>query len=476
MITRLIDIIISIFGIIIMLLFLPVLSVLIKIDSKGSVFYKCDRIGLNGRIFKMYKFRTMYEVPANLGPSLSPLGDPRITPVGGVLRRLKLNEFPQFFNVLKGDMSLIGPRPEAPELAQAYPEYAKRIFSIKPGLVGPNQILGRNEEEIYPAGVDPVKYYIEELLPRKVAIDLQYIDDRSIVKDLKYLFLGVKVTVTEAINRQHLMDNRSQLFMLGCDACLCLASFTMAHFVRFESGSEPAMTRAFVKALPLAVLIRIPIFTYFGFYHTLIRYLSFYDIKKVIKGVAVASLIFVSVSFLCGFMHRYSRGVFLIDWFCLTTLMIGYRAFLMRIYQRSGSESSPLEEKRKVLIWGAGDAGELCLRYLQKERNPAYTIFGFIDADPQKRGKKIGGIKILGNRYNLPLLAELYKIQEVFIAIPSAPSLEIKRMIDVCGDAGLNSVLFLAKNDVYVHPAADPRQDSLANGYFLSGEAPNQKY
>jgi lipopolysaccharide/colanic/teichoic acid biosynthesis glycosyltransferase len=467
MVTRVIDILLSIIGIIVFLPFLPIVTCFIKLDSKGPVFYICDRVGLNGRLFKMYKFRTMYEMPADLGPFVSPLGDPRVTPLGGVLRRLKLNELPQLFNVLKGDMSLIGPRPESPELARAYPEYARKIFTVKPGLVGPNQILGRNEEGIYPPGVDPVQYYVGHLLPRKVAVDLQYVEDKSAIRDLKYLFLGVKVTVTEAISRRHLFDNRSQLFLMGCDAALCLLSFTLAHCIRFEGGTPLHLAQAFVKALPLAVLIRIPIFAYYGFYHTLIRYLSFYDIKRVIKGVAVASLVFVAISFLCGFMHGYSRGVFLIDWFSLTTMLIGYRVLLIKFYMRYSGKTVVSRDERNVVIWGAGDAGELCLRFLQKEREPVYRIVGFIDDDSQKRGKRIGGVKILGDRHNLGLLTQLYKIQEIFIAIPSASSHEINGMLDFCGNLGLGSILFLAKNGTYAHPVEVPQQPSLANGYLL---------
>ena len=476
MVTRLIDILIAIIGLVLLLLCLPIIAFFIKIDSRGPIFYKCDRVGLNAKIFKMYKFRTMYENPANLGPSLSTHGDPRVTPVGAVLRRLKLNELPQFFNVLKGDMSLIGPRPEAPDLAQAYPEYAKKIFTIRPGLVGPNQILGRNEEEIFPPDIDPVKYYIEELLPRKIAVDLKYVEDKSFLKDLKYLVLGVKVTVTEAISRRHLLDNWSQLFMVGCDACLCLLSFILALYIRFGDASQPMDSiRPFIKVLPLAVLTRMPIFIYLGFYSTLIRYLSIYDIKRVIRGVALGSVALVVATFLCGFMEGYSRAVFVIDWLCLTSLLIGYRAILMTLYQHSVAKTNSPGIRRNVLIWGAGDIGELCLRYLQKEQEPLYNIVGFIDDSPQKRGKRIRGIKILGGRHHLDLLIKLYKIQEVFVAIPSATNNEIDAILDFCYDLGLTSTLFLAKNYVYSHPAVGPRQNSLTNGYPLPREAPTFK-
>ena len=172
MIMRMIDLLFSLIGLLGLIIMLPFVELLIKLDSKGPVFYLGDRVGLNGKIFKMYKFRTMYETPDIQGPSVSPEGDPRVTTVGQILRRLKLNEFPQFLNVLKGEMTLVGPRPETPDLAAAYPPAARKIFSVKPGLIGPNQILGRNEEELYPPGVDPQKFYIEQILPQKLPLDL----------------------------------------------------------------------------------------------------------------------------------------------------------------------------------------------------------------------------------------------------------------------------------------------------------------
>lgn len=194
--TRFFDLTVALVGSTFLLLLLPVVALLIKFDSRGPIFYGCRRIGKDGRIFKMYKFRTMFETNAPVGGSVSPQGDPRVTAVGKMLRRTKLNEFPRFINVLLGDMSIVGPRPEAPDLAAAYPPEALRIFSVRPGLVGPNQIAGRNEEDFYPRGVNPVDYYIKEMLPRKLPVDLEYVREKSFLKDLKYLFLGAWVTVS----------------------------------------------------------------------------------------------------------------------------------------------------------------------------------------------------------------------------------------------------------------------------------------
>jgi len=442
MLTRFLDIFFSLIGCLLLLPMLPFIALFVKLDSRGPVFFKCDRVGKDGKIFKMYKFRTMYETSVPVGASVSPLGDPRITAVGRILRRLKVNEIPQLFNVLKGDMTLVGPRPEAPDLAAAYPPEAHRIFSVKPGLAGPNQILGRNEEELYPQGEDPKKYYIEHILPWKLPVDLQYIDDKSLFKDLKHIFLAVKVTLTGAVARRHLTDNLSQIFLLVSDLGLCAVSLTLAHLLRFEDFSYPLMNRVFLGLLPWAVLIRLPVFIYFNFYHTLIRHLSLYDIKRVFTGVALSSVAFVSTSFFLGLTHGYSRGVFLIDWFCLTTMLIAYRALLKKLYRYYRGKNIDNGQKKRVLIWGAGDCGELCLRYLQKKQNPSYEVVGFIDDDPRKKNQRLNGVKVLGNRHHLEILCQLYKVQEVYLSIHKALPAELARIVNICQGRGLTTRIF----------------------------------
>jgi lipopolysaccharide/colanic/teichoic acid biosynthesis glycosyltransferase len=452
MLTRAMDIIFSLIGILGFLPFLPIIALLIKFSSKGPVFYTCDRVGKGGQVFKMYKFRTMYCTPDNIGPSLSALGDPRVNPVGRVLRRLKLNEMPQLFNVLKGDMTLVGPRPESPDLAAAYPEEAKAIFAVKPGLAGPNQILGRNEEELFPPGEDPVKYYFEYILPSKIAVDLQYLKEKSFLKDIKFLFLAVKVVITQGVGRRHFNDNRNQLLLLGCDIVLSLGSFFLAHFLRYEDLTL-AKSYPFYRILPWVLLIRLPIFIYFGFYETLIRHFALFDIKIIFYAVALSSLLLTSFSYLTGLtfdpiLHSgYSRAVFFIDWFCLTTMLIGYRILLKKIYLRYHNNNITNSNKKNILIWGAGDAGELCLTYLQKDRNQVREVIGFIDDDSQKKGKRIKGVRILGDRHHLDLLSKLYQIQEVFVAVPSASMDNLKEILTLCRDRGLSTELFLIKPD-----------------------------
>jgi lipopolysaccharide/colanic/teichoic acid biosynthesis glycosyltransferase len=470
MLIRLIDIAVSLIGLVFLGLIYPLLALLIKLDSRGPVFYKCKRVGRNSEIFDMYKFRTMYETPRALGPSVSPEGDPRVTTVGRVLRRLKLNEFPQFINVFLGEMTLVGPRPEAPDLAALYPKSAQKIFSVKPGLIGPNQILGRNEEEMYPPGVDPQKYYIEEILPQKLPLDLEYIADRSLLKNLKFLFQGVLVTITGAIGRRHLWDNRTQLMLFVLDIIFCLVSFSLAHFLRFDGIQTQKELAAFYSILPWAVMVRLPIFISFGFYHVLIRHLSLVDLKRVFQGVALASLAFVTIVYLTGLTLEYARGVFLIDWFCLTTFLTGYRALAKKIYLRYKAQPLDGAQKKQVLIWGAGDCGELCLRFMRKETQTSYEVIGFIDDNPKKRSKRLGGIKVLGDRHHLKTISELYKVKEVVIAVANTSVHELQRMFKLCRAADLKPQVFFIKAEIKgeeFSPALDRRTVMPANGYVL---------
>ncbi|MGC2693303.1 MAG: sugar transferase, partial [Desulfobaccales bacterium] len=408
------------------------------------------------------------ETPDFQGPSVSPQGDPRVTTVGRVLRRLKLNEFPQFINVLKGDMTLVGPRPETPELAAAYPPAARKIFSVKPGLIGPNQILGRNEEELYPPGVDPQKFYIDQILPQKLPLDLQFIEDQSLLKNFRFLFQGALVTITGAIGRRHLMDNLSQIFLLVTDAALCLVSFFLAYLMRYHGINAPLATAAGFSLVPWAVLARLPIFFYYGFYHVLIRHLALSDIKQILKGVTLGSIVLIAIAYLSG-VAMYGRVVFIIDWFCLITLLVGYRVLVKKIYLRYKGKAPGTVEKTRVLIWGAGDCGDLCLRFLQKESQPPYEVLGFIDDNPRKRGKTLGRVKILGDRHHLDVVSQLYKIQQVFIAIADTPLHELKQIVKICRDLGLRPQLFLAKTEMegkeidLRHPAGL----IPANGYFF---------
>lgn len=453
LLSRLLDVVISLLGLLILLPMLPVIALLIKLDSPGPVFHRSRRVGKDGRCFDMFKFRTMYQGAQGVGASVTPRGDPRVTPVGAWLRRLKLNEFPQFFNVLKGDMTLVGPRPEAPDLAAQYPPEARRIFSVKPGLVGPGQILGRNEEELYPRGVDPVQFYLTEILPRKLAVDLAYLENKSLPGDLKYLLLGLWVTLSGALSRQHLTDNLTQILMLVTDTLACLVSFSLAHLVRFEGFPPGELTRTFWLLLPLTVFTRIPAIFWVGGYQTLIRYLGLKDLIRLFQAIAVGTLALVAISYFSGLLYSgYGRGVFLIDWFGLTFMLIGYRVFLKTLHQRVRKEPGSGTPKRVALIWGSGEEGLACLQYLKQSRHPSYEVVGFIADEPRLQHKRIDGLKILGDHHHLEVLIRLYHIQDLFVAVPEIPPGRLEGVQELCRRLNVTLLRFLPSSVQEISP------------------------
>jgi len=161
--------------------------VLAKLQSKGNVFFVGTRIGRGGRPFRMLKFRTMVEDAPSCGPGVTSARDPRVTTVGRVLRRAKLDELPQLLNVLQGSMSMVGPRPELPRYVDAYDASQQRVLSVRPGITGPTQLRFRNEEEILSECEDPETYYVTKLMPEKLASDLAYIRARTFWGDIAWL-------------------------------------------------------------------------------------------------------------------------------------------------------------------------------------------------------------------------------------------------------------------------------------------------
>jgi len=187
-IKRGLDLIISFSGIILALPFFFVLAILIKMDSKGPVFFVQKRLGLKGRVFFLIKFRTMYFNIEKGKTSFEPGKSVRITMIGRFLRRTKLDELPQLFNVLKGEMSLVGPRPEVPQYREFYSGKYRKILDVRPGITDRASIKYVQEEKLLSRECDAEKFYEEVLLPDKLNISLIYAEEKiSFAEDMKII-------------------------------------------------------------------------------------------------------------------------------------------------------------------------------------------------------------------------------------------------------------------------------------------------
>lgn len=188
MLKRIFDVLVSLLVILIASPLWLAVAVAIVLDSRGPVFHRAARVGRDGQPFTLYKFRTMVADASRRGPGITRGGDPRITLVGRFLRRLKIDEMPQLINVLKGEMSIVGPRPEDPRYVAYYTPEQRRVLSLRPGMASPAFIKYRHEEEVLAAAGDDVeRIYLTQILPDKLRLDLQYVEQRSFLGDLATL-------------------------------------------------------------------------------------------------------------------------------------------------------------------------------------------------------------------------------------------------------------------------------------------------
>ncbi|MFZ1459849.1 MAG: sugar transferase [Ignavibacteria bacterium] len=190
------DIFFSFFGLIILSPLFLLIFVMVKTDSKGSVIYKQTRVGKNGKDFSVLKFRSMKQDSDSKGLLTVGGKDPRITKTGYFIRKYKLDELPQLINVLKGDMSFVGPRPEVRKYVLLYDEVQKKVLDVNPGITDVASIKYRNENEMLEGSDDPESFYIKEIMPVKLKMNLEYINDRSFFKDIKVILNTLKTVFT----------------------------------------------------------------------------------------------------------------------------------------------------------------------------------------------------------------------------------------------------------------------------------------
>lgn len=191
---RSMDLVVGTVAVVLLSPLLIVVAILVKLDSPGPVFHRAARVGRGGKPFRMFKFRTMVQDASKIGPMTTKADDPRITKMGATLRRFNIDELPQFIDVMLGNMSLVGPRPDLPELIKLLPEdERKAVLSVRPGITDLATLWMRNEGERLRGSADPHQEYLEQLWPTKRRLQLEYVRKRSVSLDMKILFGTLKI-------------------------------------------------------------------------------------------------------------------------------------------------------------------------------------------------------------------------------------------------------------------------------------------
>jgi lipopolysaccharide/colanic/teichoic acid biosynthesis glycosyltransferase len=223
---RLFDIVFATCGLLLVLPAFLVIALAVYLEGGAPVFFCQTRIGLNGRPFSLYKFRKFAAAESTNGLAVTLVNDPRLTRVGRVLERTKLDELPQLWNVIRGDMALVGPRPESLNFADCFTGQFCRLVDHKPGIFGPAQAQFRNESDYYGPEEDPEQLYRRLLFPAKAAIDLRYYATRTLWRDIVWIWHGIAAAVNltamrlddDPMSALHMPDSMQLASGLGLDS------------------------------------------------------------------------------------------------------------------------------------------------------------------------------------------------------------------------------------------------------------------
>jgi lipopolysaccharide/colanic/teichoic acid biosynthesis glycosyltransferase len=196
---RTIDLILAMLGVILLSPVLTAVALLIRFDSRGPIFYRGVRIGRYGKPFRIFKFRTMVEDAEKLGGASTPEDDPRVTRIGRFLRKYKLDELPQILNVISGEMSLVGPRPQVLWAVKLYTQEERTILNVRPGITDYASVRFRDEGEILRGSANPDKDYLEKIHPEKMRLSLEYVRKQSLWLDCKILLKTVGAVVLRPV-------------------------------------------------------------------------------------------------------------------------------------------------------------------------------------------------------------------------------------------------------------------------------------
>ncbi len=326
--TRTLDILIGAVGLLFAAPLFGLVAILIKTESPGPVFFSQMRIGLHRKRFKMLKFRKMRDDLPVQGPSLTRRHDTRLTAVGAFLERTKLDELPQLVNVLKGDMSIVGPRPEVPKFVEVKPALWDEVLSVKPGIFGPNQLTNRNESELFPKDCKDLEaFYVQELLPPKLRVDAEYARNCSpwlylslLVRCLFASLFG-SITLETLAGRRWQIVNTILLTAMGA-AVMGLANLLTHALSNVHWATMTVLAAAAVKFV-CVVGFKLP--------KSLATSMTADDFQRLCWCSASSSALLVCVLMFTDF-RGIGRLLLLIDWAFFTTTLVIYKLLLYRCY------------------------------------------------------------------------------------------------------------------------------------------------
>jgi len=479
-IKRLFDIVVSIVMLVLLSPFFGMIAWAIMRDSPGPVIYRGIRTGRGGKPFKILKFRTMYETPASYaGPKVTAHDDPRITRVGRWLRDTKLNEFPQFWNVLKGEMSLVGPRPEDPVIARTWPRKAwEEIFTVRPGITSPATVHYHNEENLLTASMVD-QQYMQQLSPDKMRLDQLYVRHRSFWLDLDVLLW----TFISLLPRMGSYVPPDELLFLGLitrlirhfiswftvDALITFSVFGLAGIIwRISAPLNVGWPTSIALGLGFALLFSL-MGVIFGVNRISWSKATSADFLDLLPSWIVATVI----AFFVNAIIRFFPQDLVLAASALALLGFVVVRYRNHIFVRLMQRFLQLQERshvirERVLIIGLGASAQHASWLLEHLVNSKlFWVVGFVDNDLLKQRMRYYGSYVVGTWKDIPKLVEKYDVGVIIQADYRVEAKEMKHIKEICAQTPARLVVLpdiLVSVNRLVKPSPKARRVTNGNG------------
>jgi lipopolysaccharide/colanic/teichoic acid biosynthesis glycosyltransferase len=401
-------------AIVLLLISAPIMggiALLVWLESPGHVFFWQERLGLHGRRFWLWKFRKFPPHWRDSGPGVTVRGDLRMTRIGAILERTKLDELPQLWNILKGEMSFVGPRPESVRFAHLFKGDVAGVLRHIPGLFGPTQITFPNEPDLYPADTDPEAYYQEVLFPRKARLDMEYFQKANCLSDINWIIRGMWVTIVGAVDWARLAVLSKTI---AIDALLIQASWTVANLLRFSGLPTGRPYHSFLAGVLVLPPVMLTVMLLSGCYknHPPTSF-RFVDAVRLVGAASGAWI--VGFFLLVGLVNRHiSLYLMPLGWLTLMPALIGPRV-LSRINSETKRKGILLDSVSEIIIYGASPVGIAMATWVNGLSG--INLLGFLDDASEVRGKRVCGYPVLGCERDIATICLIHRVDEIWVAV-----------------------------------------------------------
>ncbi len=445
---RILDLIVAVIGLVITAPVFLVCGAVVRLSSKGPIFFRQIRVGQQGNHFRLVKFRTMRERADGKRTQITARGDTRITFIGSLLRCTKLDELPQLLNVVRGEMSLVGPRPETPEHVAAYTKDQRLILQLRPGITGAASLSNFDEESLMAQQGDPEDFYLHVQMQRKLQLELRYYGNLGMVTDVSLILLTLAAVLNpfrgasfEGLEAARVRFNACiKKMQVTLDGWIFACSFAVACLIRFEGTPKSADAAQFLLWLPILLAARLVVNWRFGVYRFIWRFVSLPDVLAIARSLGIVTGLILGLRFLWpetnswAGMVKLPLSVIALEYLLSLMGTSGARVVRRMLYEGS-RKSSPAftRARRRVLLYGAGKAGRLLLREFETRND--IEIAGFLDDDPQKADSVIAGSRVLGTGASLARIARHFRVEEIVISMATANRQTLMGILAKCKEA-----------------------------------------